>query len=486
MYPYQKETSEFLASRDIVGNFTFYGGGKTYETYRWFYDLWRRKGDSIWPALVCVPKSLITQWGDEAVKHTQGLLVCPIGGDRKDKLQLLKRPADVYIIGHDAITIRYSKSGGGEIYNPVAEQIKKMNFGTFVIDESTAFKNQHTKRFVAWYKLLHDCTNRMILSGLPLLEHATELWAQLKMLDWGKSLGTSYHQFLSQNFSPGEKMNSWVLDEDAGPRMAKQLEDRVIHVPKSKVLNQLPPKVYETVHFEMSEVQANYYNKLRREFVIELDTKGTQWSTCWECAKLVKLHQLASGIFYRGADEDFEQEGGGLSLGESNKPLYELFDLQKILWLQEQVPLMVGSGEKVLIWTMFKRFIPMLQHVLGKGEMPLRVGCYSGDQTIAERAASVRSFQAGKFDVFLLSTPSAFRGLNLQLASRAIFMNNGRPREFRENAEDRCHRLGSEQHNQITIMDLVTKGTVDEIILDALKTKQDRTQELLKHLRSVN
>jgi SNF2 family DNA or RNA helicase len=60
-------------------------------------------------------------------------------------------------------------------------------------------------------------------------------------------------------------------------------------------------------------------------------------------------------------------------------------------------------------------------------------------------------------------------GLNLVSASYVVYYSNSYNLEVREQSEDRAHRIG--QTKNVLVIDLITRGTVDEMIIAALKNK---------------
>lgn len=47
-------------------------------------------------------------------------------------------------------------------------------------------------------------------------------------------------------------------------------------------------------------------------------------------------------------------------------------------------------------------------------------------------------------------------------------------------AEGRAHRIGSEQHEKVTIVDYITKGTVDEAVVEAINNKKENLEFILR------
>ena len=68
-------------------------------------------------------------------------------------------------------------------------------------------------------------------------------------------------------------------------------------------------------------------------------------------------------------------------------------------------------------------------------------------------------------------------GITLTEAKNVIYYSNNYDLEKRLQSEDRAHRIG--QSNKVTYIDLVAKGTVDEKIVKALRSKLNLAQEVL-------
>ena len=71
--------------------------------------------------------------------------------------------------------------------------------------------------------------------------------------------------------------------------------------------------------------------------------------------------------------------------------------------------------------------------------------------------------------------------LNLHKASFEIFVENEWRLLDREQAVDRCHRIG--QTRGVTIIDLVMGDTIDEQILSAIYKKQEIADYILKRIK---
>ncbi|MGK7915936.1 MAG: helicase-related protein, partial [Prochloraceae cyanobacterium] len=87
-------------------------------------------------------------------------------------------------------------------------------------------------------------------------------------------------------------------------------------------------------------------------------------------------------------------------------------------------------------------------------------------------------FQAGSGDVFLISLKAGGTGLNLTAADYVIHMDPWWNPAVEDQASDRAHRIG--QQRPVTIYRVVTKGTIEEKIVDLHRHKRDLADSLLE------
>ena len=81
------------------------------------------------------------------------------------------------------------------------------------------------------------------------------------------------------------------------------------------------------------------------------------------------------------------------------------------------------------------------------------------------------SFLSPDIFVFLLSTRAGGLGINLTAADTVVFYDHDWNPSNDAQAMDRAHRLG--QTRQVTVYRLITKGTIDERIIQLARVKKD-------------
>jgi len=111
----------------------------------------------------------------------------------------------------------------------------------------------------------------------------------------------------------------------------------------------------------------------------------------------------------------------------------------------------------------------MLNDKFGEGS----AAAYFGDTTDDDRNNIVKNFQNPDHPLkFFVGNPAtAGYGLTLTEANLVVYYANDFNLETRIQSEDRAHRIG--QKNNVTYIDLICEGSIDERIVKALRTKID-------------
>ena len=149
----------------------------------------------------------------------------------------------------------------------------------------------------------------------------------------------------------------------------------------------------------------------------------------------------------------------GYILGEDGQPVF-FDDQSKISHIIEILE--ENETEKAVIWSPFPVQIRQIAEALTKNDIS-NVTFY-GETAMKDRPDIVRSFREPNGPRCFIANPSVGGlGINLTSANLEIFVANWFTPDDRVQAEDRCHRMG--QRNPVTIIDLVTVGTLESGIL---------------------
>ena len=156
-----------------------------------------------------------------------------------------------------------------------------------------------------------------------------------------------------------------------------------------------------------------------------------------------------------------------------DKELVE-FKTNRITALMETIEEMSG---KVIIWSRFRYDIKNIEAALKKAYGSDSTVSYFGDTSDEDRQKAIQSFQFGDARFFVANPQTAGYGLTLTAATNVIYYANDFNLETRVQSEDRCHRIG--QESSVTYVDFVSKGTVDEHIVQSLRAKIDLSAKTL-------
>eukprot|EP00124_Ichthyophonus_hoferi_P003882 Ihof_evm1s373 gene=Ihof_evmTU1s373 len=142
----------------------------------------------------------------------------------------------------------------------------------------------------------------------------------------------------------------------------------------------------------------------------------------------------------------------------------------KMMMLDRLLIQLKKDDHRVLIYSQMTRMIDLLEEY-----MQLRQHKYmrlDGSTKVEDRRDMVAGFQ-NHTDVFcfLLSTRAGGLGINLTAADTVIFYDSDWNPTVDQQAMDRAHRVG--QTRQVTVYRLVTKGTIEERILQRAKQKSE-------------
>ena len=103
----------------------------------------------------------------------------------------------------------------------------------------------------------------------------------------------------------------------------------------------------------------------------------------------------------------------------------------------------------------------------------------TGDESAEIRSIGVQQFQEGLVRVALCTFGAGSEGITLTRASTAVFLQRPWSLVQSKQAEDRIHRIGQDAE-KVLIIDLVSRGTVDVGVHDALVSKGETLETVVR------
>ncbi len=333
------------------------------------------------------------------------------------------------------------------------------------VDESSKIKTPGTKRTKLITGAGKLATQRRILTGTPVTRGPLDLYSQLNFLD-RSILGFGSFYVFKHHFAEWE--TGWngatetEFEQLVGYRHLDELRRLIAphttRVLKKDVLKHLPPKLYTTWYAPLSERQRSVYDRLRDEFVVELETERI--TAAMAITRLMRLQQITSGYL--------PSESGELILLDDYPAR-----LRVVLERLEEV-----EG-KVIIWARFQPDLQWLERALRKEYGADAVTGYHGGVKQRERDAGLDAFQdpASPVRFFVGQQQAGGYGLDLTVSSTTVYYSNSFSNEDRWQTEDRPHREG-QTANAVLYADVESPGTVDETIAESLRAGRNLAAEV--------
>lgn len=383
-------------------------------------------------------------WGQEIEKwdHLRHLKISKVLGSEKKRVEALNMEADIYIINRENTEWIVNQYG------------RAWPFDMVVIDELSSFKSNQSKRFKALRKVRPLIKRIVGLTGTPAPNGLIDLWPQLYLLDRGERLGKTITEYREKYFKPYKRdwqtgtVYEWSLKEGAEKEIYDLIGDICISM-KAEDYLEVPELLEIPVEIELSTKDYNRYKKLERDLLLPLKD-NTEIEAMSAAALSNKLLQMANGAVY---DED--------------KQVHIIHD-EKLKALEEIIE--AANGKPVLVFYNYKHDLE-------------RIKAYFKNVRTLDNESDIQDWNSGKIPILLLHPASAGHGLNLQAGGNTIvWFGLNWSLELYQQANARLHRQG--QTSKVTAYLLVSKDTIDEDVVQAIKTKACGQNALIEALKA--
>ena len=445
-HDYQKYAIEFIESHPIAAVILQMGLGKTVCTLtaieHLMYDTFE-----VSKVLIVAPLRVAkVTWSDEIDKwdHLSHLTYSVAVGSEKERLSALKKKADLYMINRENLQWLIEKSGLPFDYDMV------------VLDELSSFKSWQSKRFRAFMKVRPKVQRVVGLTGTPSSNGLMDLFAEFKCLDMGERLGRFIIQYRNAFFIPdrmnGQVVYSYKLRPFAEEEIYRRIGDITISM---KALDHLkmPELIENRYPVYMDDGEKQQYESMKKNLILPyLENEAI---TAANAAALSgKLCQMANGAVY-------SDEGSVAHIHD-----------RKLDALEDIIEAAQGP---ILLCYWFKHDLERITKKLD--ELKVEYARISSD-------GSIRMWNEGKFQVGLIHPASAGHGLNLQAGgNHIVWFGLTWSLELLEQTNARLWRQG-QRAETVVVQYLVTAGTIDERILDAISKKEQDQNALIDAVKA--
>lgn len=465
--PYQQQMVDFAKDRLGTGWFVDMGLGKTLSALA-LLDFWMKRGDLNPERPICIVAPIMVAldtWARECDKWGYDWDI-----KRNIRLTPKKREKllESLILPQEKPTLFLTNP---EQLNPVRNYFFSRNmplpFESLIIDELSLFKSPKAKRNkeIAYYRQV--AKKFLGLTGTPASNHLIDIWNQLKLISNEETVwaGRTIYDFQDKFFIPGAKSSQGFVirwDPKAGA------EDSIFrHAAKSAVsmktegLVKLPGISYSNLFITLPSNARAEYEKLENEIAEEMGDGGSA------------NYQIPGGpnILLPNSDVlsgKLLQVAGGAMYTDTKTHTFEVFHDEKIAALDN---LIESSTSPLLV---FYWFASDLQRIQAKYKNKIPV-LDSKDKNVQ---SMITRWNKGEIPVLLAHPASVGHGLNLQEGGHTIvwFSYPNWDNDKYRQANKRIYRSG--QTNAVSVIHIVAKNTIEEVMLQSLN-KKERTNSAL-------
>jgi SNF2 family DNA or RNA helicase len=424
LWPAQQDAVAWMRGRDSAGGGILahdVGMGKTVTVCTFIGE------DPVWPVLVAVPKSAITDWVAVLLRTrtiTQQLCVVD-GPSRLDGCR-----------GSKLVLVTHSCLQGATTH----EALQGRSWGRVVVDEAHVLKNPGTRIHKAVRRL--TAHSKWALTATPIHNSPRDLLSIARVV----GVDTTDVQLVRDQL---------MLLATKAPSELEPIEVRDMIVPLAH------------------EGEASLYASVRERFMESrsLGDSTADLSSKRALEALLRCMQACThpALYYQSMAQKpgldgAEQLAMGRKAAESRALQSSKFDVL-LADLEEHL-----GDEKSLVFCNFTDEMQLLSDMLrGRG---ITHRCLNGGMSTEERHEAVSEFRAAGADgprVFLLQIQCAGVALNLQAASRVYLLRPQWNPAVEKQAFGRAHRSG--QTRRVVAVRLVAEGTVDELVLQRSSSK---------------
>ena len=435
LYPFQAESVGFLLSKQRGLLALDMGLGKSVVTIAAALIL--RNQGKIKKALVFAPKTIISQWVTEYNRFTGDVAVAVTGDSvqRKRAYARAEQPSTFFVITNYETILKDAAALGA------------LKPELVVLDEAQrigGWQNKTTRLIKSTFK----STYRFANTGTPLMNRLAELHS---IMDWiDPDILGSWWIFKYDHVVYGGYKGKEVVGSKNLPLLHDKVKDWMIRYRKTDVLKDLPDVTVNNYAIDLDQDERDLYGVFKKKLqghYEALKREGPDGPGTRESGEL-----LAALVYLREICDHTSLVSNILKksskLDELHRIISELYD------------------QKIVVFTEFSRMLEIISDSLDAEH-----ACLYGAMDQQARVLAISNFMSNPKCKVFLSTEAGGIGVNLQAASVIINYDlPWNPSKVQQRI-GRLHRIG--QKNTVTCINMVTKATIEEHVLEVLSEKTD-------------
>jgi SNF2 family DNA or RNA helicase len=501
LYPFQHTGVDFLGAAGSALLADEMGTGKTIQVLELLRHQHDHGQEEILPALIICPNSTKWNWHDETEKWFPDARPYVITGGLVARRKILKQaaadPLALVIIniegvrGHSRLApygsvhlTRCVACSGGDV-TAVTEsrcevhlkELNKMPFKTVVFDEAHRMKDPKSLQTRAAWAVAHQPSvdRRLALTGTPIANDPSDLWSVMHFLAPAEFPTRSkfIDLYCLQAWNAYGGLSIVGVNPDRRREFHDIIDPRFRRMTKELVRLQLPPKVRSTVTVEMSTKQAKAYREMESGLITRLEDGGLMIAPTNLVAQTRLLQLAASYCEIDDYDRVLKDgvlltnlETGHIRMCEPSPKLDALEDI------------IAGTDKRLVVCAESRQLIELASKRLTKSGVSHAL--ITGKVDEWDRKEALKKLNEGRIKVLLFTIKAGGTGLNMTAADTIVFLQRSWSMVDNKQAEDRVHRIGSDIHETIQIIDIITAGTVEEALMRRYHEKLLRLDEITR------
>ena len=415
------------------------GLGKSLQTITFIKQILKEK--PLAKIIIVVPTALVYNWEKEFAKFAPQLKYVAVSDTvaKRQEIFANKDKYNIFITSYGLI--RNDK-----------DEYEDMNFELCVVDEAQNIKNYQATMTREIKKIKAKC--KIALTGTPVENNVTELWSIFDFIMPG---------YLNSVVKFREKYNIKDVDEkglEVLNNLSNQIKPFILRRKKSDVVKSLPKKIENKIYIDLPDKQKMLYMKVLKDTKKEMDEMirdgGFEKSRMKILQLLMKLRQICidPSVMYEN------YTGDRIKIDELLRVVKESID----------------NNHKILIFSSFKRVLDNVKELFAKNNITYYM--IDGSVKSKDRMNMVEKFNNDDTNCFLITLKSGGTGLNLTGADTVIHLDIWWNPQVENQATDRAHRIG--QTKTVSVIKLVTKGTIEERIIELQDKKKILSENLIE------
>ncbi len=421
----------------------------------------REKSNANLPSLIICPTSVVSNWKTEALKFfTNTYVLLYSGANRKGIIQRIRSQMRQDTRDSECLLVVTSY----DIARQDHQILGNIPWLYVVVDEGHNIKNPDAKRTKA-IKALNG-RNKLVLTGTPIQNNLEDLWSLFDFVMPG-FLGSRSH--FRENYGRNGQVN-WEAVRNGKARLKERINPFVLRRMKEQVAKDLPPKILVERTVELKPRQVALYKRVIESaectnLFRDVSQKGVPSAKLEILTAYTKLRAICN-------HPTLGDDGNNVVAGRSDSGKME------DLWELTEEDL---EGEhRALLFCQSTRMLDIIERHLTTDLRSHKktLARLDGRTAQTKRGQLVDQFNSDlSIAFFLISTKAGGTGLNLIGADTVIFYDHDWNPANDNQAQDRAHRIG--QSKPVTIYKLISKGTIEEKIIQRQAIKQTLADQIV-------